>query len=171
MAYAIANYLQDLHEPVALLSLFDAIPAVSAGLGNSLDRTESAPGKKDIVGAIFGNDLNDESLSFEELYHRVRQDGRLPEPFTEGHFAAFIDNYSRAHHRARSFLPRRYQGDLVVFVATIGRAADRTVDAWRPYVTGNIRAYPVASTHADMMNPGPLAQIGPLLAEELRSAP
>ena len=58
---------------------------------------------------------------------------------------------------------------MVFFHATAERSEDSpTPEAWQPYVHGRIEAYAVAVGHYQMMQPGSLAQIGPVLAARLR---
>jgi nonribosomal peptide synthetase DhbF len=42
--------------------------------------------------------------------------------------------------------------------------------AWEPYVTGRIEEHAVNCHHGEMTQPGPLAQIGAVIAGRLRSA-
>jgi thioesterase domain-containing protein len=67
---------------------------------------------------------------------------------------------------AASFVPERFNGDLLIFVATQDKSEPPT-DAWRPYVRGQIRVHHVASRHEGMTQPGPLAETGWILAAEL----
>jgi len=57
-----------------------------------------------------------------------------------------------------------YDGDLLLF-----RAATSTSDpqSWRAHVGGSVEIHTVDCRHGDMLRPGPLAVIGPVLAERL----
>ncbi|MCF3103761.1 amino acid adenylation domain-containing protein [Streptomyces roseoverticillatus] len=75
-----------------------------------------------------------------------------------------------AHHGAlqSGFVPRAFQGDVLLFEATEGKAAGSPrPGAWRPYVTGRIDVTPVKGEHGELTRPDRLAQIGPVLADRL----
>jgi thioesterase domain-containing protein len=67
---------------------------------------------------------------------------------------------------AASFVPETFDGDLLFFAA-VEESPAPPVDAWRPYVSGQITIRQIACRHTDMTQPGPLAQIGQALALEL----
>ncbi|MDF3303420.1 amino acid adenylation domain-containing protein [Rhodococcus sp. T2V] len=65
---------------------------------------------------------------------------------------------------ASAHSPRRFDGNLDLFVAA--RDLDRhpdVVDAWREYADGVVTAHHIDTTHSEMADPGPLAEIGRLL--------
>ncbi|OUS88237.1 non-ribosomal peptide synthetase [Rhodococcus sp. NCIMB 12038] len=65
---------------------------------------------------------------------------------------------------ASTHRPRRFDGDLDLFVAArdLNRHPD-VVDAWREYADGAVTAHHIDTTHSEMADPGPLAEIGRLL--------
>nr|WP_241032185.1 non-ribosomal peptide synthetase [Rhodococcus pseudokoreensis] len=65
---------------------------------------------------------------------------------------------------ASTHRPRRFDGDLDLFVAArdLHRHPD-VVDAWREYADGAVTAHHIDTTHSEMADPGPLAEIGRLL--------
>ena len=67
---------------------------------------------------------------------------------------------------AGSFVPERFDGDLLFFAAVEDSPAS-PADAWRPYVRGQITVRQIACRHGNMTEPGPIAQIGQALAIEL----
>ncbi|WP_043826842.1 non-ribosomal peptide synthetase [Rhodococcus opacus] len=65
---------------------------------------------------------------------------------------------------ASTHSPRRFDGNLDLFVAA--RDLDRhpdVVDAWREHAGGVVTAHHIDTTHSEMADPGPLAEIGRLL--------
>jgi enterobactin synthetase component F len=85
------------------------------------------------------------------------------------HIAAIARIY--ANHRAllRDYTPPWYGGDVVVVVATLDKVdISPTPQTWAPYVAGRITARYLNRGHTELMKPGPLAEIGGILAEELR---
>jgi pristinamycin I synthase-3/4 len=78
------------------------------------------------------------------------------------------------------FEPRRFSGDLLLFQAGRDDDADRLtgtdprdvsegVEAWRPYVGGEILSHVVDCAHAEMTGAAALAVIGPIVAAALRA--
>ena len=65
-----------------------------------------------------------------------------------------------------SFVPETFDGDLLFFAAVEDSSAP-PIDAWRPYVRGQITIRQIACRHPDMTQPGPVAQIGQALTVEL----
>jgi thioesterase domain-containing protein len=65
----------------------------------------------------------------------------------------------------KAFMPRRFRGDVLLFVATHDDVPPRT-ESWRPYVSGRIDVYPIDCQHTAMMDPVPAAKIGKRLAAE-----
>jgi enterobactin synthetase component F len=66
----------------------------------------------------------------------------------------------------KAFVPQRFGGDILLFVATQDRT-DQPIAAWRPYVDGRIDVHRIDCTHETMMDPLPVAKIGGVLAAEL----
>ncbi|MGH3770110.1 MAG: hypothetical protein ACRDRW_01695 [Pseudonocardiaceae bacterium] len=71
---------------------------------------------------------------------------------------------------ASTSIPSRFRGDILLFTATIDQPEGTPTPAgWRPYVDGTIETHLVSSRHDNMMKPpGPLTQIGPILAAKLQ---
>ncbi|MCP3801335.1 amino acid adenylation domain-containing protein [Allokutzneria sp. A3M-2-11 16] len=61
------------------------------------------------------------------------------------------------------YVPERFKGDMLFFTA----GPEETAAPWAPYVDGEIEEHRIPCAHADMMRPGPLAKIGPILAGNL----
>jgi glutamate racemase len=65
---------------------------------------------------------------------------------------------------ASTHSPRVLDGDLDLFVAAqdLTRHPD-VVDAWRSHADGVVTGHHIDTTHSEMADPGPLAEIGRLL--------
>jgi thioesterase domain-containing protein len=63
-----------------------------------------------------------------------------------------------------------FHGDMLLVTATLDRSEEDLPlpDAWAPYVDGNIDTHHVDAKHDHLMQPGPLAQIGSILAATLQ---
>jgi thioesterase domain-containing protein len=82
---------------------------------------------------------------------------------------ALVENTQFSISVLSTFIPQRYEGDLLLFTATDseGNAATRP-EAWRPYISGEIEVHPIACQHRDMLSyREPSAQIGRALAAKL----
>jgi FkbM family methyltransferase len=165
LAYSAACVLQSRGERVAFLSVLDAIPFAA----HEAENVRPQESLIDIAASIFGDDLKSEPPILSMLYERLSRDGRLPPDFSEHQFSVLVQNLRGAHDLARRFVPRIYNGNLLIFVGTVGRSNAKLVSEkeWRPYVNGDIRVYPIVSKHTDMMSSGALAEFGPILALEL----
>ena len=64
------------------------------------------------------------------------------------------------------FVPQRFQGDVLLFVAE-NEAANPPIESWRPFVDGDIKVHWIDCTHYAMMDSLPAAKIGSVLASEL----
>ena len=137
-AYAIATLLEEQGDHVGLLAVLDASP-------HSLQPAEECDGDiKEGLSRHWGEMLSDHEL--EAMSRITMNDVRL----------------------AGEFVPHHYNGDLVLFIAT-GDTMNSIPrwEAWKPYVSGEIRTYKIACTHEHMTEPGPSSEIGRLLAAEL----
>jgi thioesterase domain-containing protein len=69
----------------------------------------------------------------------------------------------------RAFTPSVFHGDLLLFVAALGRPdfspADRAAEGWHPYVDGTVEAHEMQATHREIVEPDQLAEIGQLLSQ------
>jgi thioesterase domain-containing protein len=69
-----------------------------------------------------------------------------------------------------TFAPQRFGGAMTLFMATASEA-NSPAEGWRPHVAGEIRIHPINCAHDNMMDPGPAAKIGAILASELGKQP
>ena len=69
-------------------------------------------------------------------------------------------------------VPRRFQGDALLFVATDARLAQLTpqyaVASWEPFIAGTIAPHQVSTNHYHMLQPATLSIVGRVLTERLR---
>ncbi|OKI00759.1 non-ribosomal peptide synthetase [Streptomyces sp. CB02923] len=161
VAYAVATALEAQGEKVALLALldtylggdtgefFDETPAARDGEDVTMRRELGEQGPPDADGGGAGLGLDEQLLA--NIREVTVNSGRLSYGYT----------------------PKRFGGDLVVFVATADRPANSqawdAVGGWRPFVAGDIEPHDIAIDHNNMLQPAPLAQIGRIVAEKLRA--
>jgi thioesterase domain-containing protein len=152
VAHAIATRLQALGEEVGSLTLLDTFPVQR--------ETQNGRDAKREIEDLFAAE-GDKPL--QKISETLRRDGHILSP--EQYKAIF--EAAKDHLRlAWSFLPRRFDGDLLLFVGTDGDAK-RPIDSWRPYVAGEIKVHEIDCAHDAMMDEQPAARIGSVLATEL----
>jgi amino acid adenylation domain-containing protein len=164
-AFAIASRLQVQGEQIALLALLDSFP---------FDQWTSRciPNEQEIIKShleYLGYDpasLGDKPLLLSDIKELLRRKGDVLSNLEDRHLNAVLKIHKNNIRLAASFVPERFNGDLLIFVATQNKSEPPT-DAWRPYVRGQIRVHHVASRHEGMTQPGPLAETGWILAAEL----
>ena len=108
----------------------------------------------------------DEPLQVSSALNILRQEGDILSNLEEHQVAAIIQVMKQNSRLARSFLPRRFDGDVLLFAAIQGDSRPEAYK-WKPYVSGKIVVHEVDCEHVHMMRPIPLAQIGRVLANAL----
>ena len=110
--------------------------------------------------------LGERPLQLSTLKELLRQKesiySNLEDKYLQHHPKSFRNNV----RLAGSFVPERFDGDLLFFAAVEDSPAS-PADAWRPDVRGQIKFAQTACRHGNMTDPGPIAQIGQALAIEL----
>jgi phthiocerol/phenolphthiocerol synthesis type-I polyketide synthase E len=85
-------------------------------------------------------------------------------PEQYGRLNQIVGNIIRLQLLPQSF---PYSGDAVLFVAATEHDQKMMADLWRPHIQGEIRTLDIACGHLQMLQPGPIAQIGKFLRQEL----
>ncbi|GAB2858126.1 non-ribosomal peptide synthetase DhbF [Actinoallomurus bryophytorum] len=156
LVHEIAAELQDLGEHVSLLGLLDAYPGY---------RPERARSEEEILAqfadqfGIAGTELDRDAI--------LAATGGSLTHFDRPTAQAILDTYINLSRRAFDHVPRPFQGDALLFVAKLDGEQERRVAATRPYITGEVIRHDVNARHASMTDPGPLREIGSVLARHL----
>ena len=108
--------------------------------------------------------LRDEPLLLSDIKELLRRKGDVLSDLEDRHLSAMLEIHKNNIRLAATFVPERFDGDLLIFVATQDKSEPPT-DAWRP--SGQIRVHQVASRYERITEPGPLAETGQVLAAEL----
>ena len=170
VAHAVATELQRDGEQVALLAILDARPRAAAVLPCAPPVVDEQRTLVRLVD-MFGCDpecVPNGPLAAAQVVDLLREEGSALAGLDEAHVAAVIDVMINNARLARTFTPRRFVGNLLMFNCTIDRDDDTsTTVAWEPYVDGTIGSHNIGSTHNHMTQPAALAQIGPILAAYL----
>jgi nonribosomal peptide synthetase DhbF len=142
-------------QEVGLLALLDSYPvAREAAARGHADREHEA---------VFAGVAD---ASIHTLLETLRREGDSLLALNEHHYQAIHDVYSNNVRLMTGFLPQRFRGDLLLFVATQGDAKPPH-NVWNRYVTGRVKVHRIDCAHETMMEPLPAAKIGSALATEL----
>ncbi|MER6299869.1 non-ribosomal peptide synthase/polyketide synthase [Kitasatospora sp. NPDC001539] len=170
LGHLIATRLQEAGERVATLAVLDAYPVT-----NQHEVVEERP--EDVLRqllAYLGHDLTE--LGEDPLdYARARSlfdDGDSAiAGLEERHIEALARVGTNIARITRDFGLDRFRGDLLMFVAAVGKEGSANTPAlWEPYVEGRVIRHDLAFTHNDLTTAAAWAEIGPLLAQSLRDA-
>jgi thioesterase domain-containing protein len=142
-------------EEVSLLALLDSYPFEWTSRTNGHDKQSERE---------FPSAMTDEILR--KMLDGLGHDGHTPSPLSAQEHQA-VRNVCESNVRIIStFSPRRFEGDVLVFVAANSHA-EPPVESWRPYVDGRIRMHEIDCVHDSLMDALPAAKIGKALAKEL----
>jgi glyine---[glycyl-carrier protein] ligase len=158
VAQAIAGLLQKQGDEVSLLALLDAYPPVFDQSPVAVTREQLLPVIYEYFG--YGTDVGD-------LDPAASRD--LADYMADFPIDAIIETNQAFFSIVNATILQRYDGDLILFTATdSGDSAESRPEAWRPYITGEIKVRPIESRHKDLLfNNESSAQIGRGLADEL----
>ncbi|MFJ3517038.1 amino acid adenylation domain-containing protein [Streptomyces sp. NPDC090131] len=176
VAQTLAALLQERGEEVAFLGLLDAYPPEiedwsyidAPDWRERLEREESG-----FLLSVAG--LNppegDAPVDRAEAVDAIRDSQGLLAGFDEALLGAIVDtnvHCVRLLSRSRTL---RYGGDVLFFTAARSTPADEAPGlVWPAYLEGRLEEHVLDCTHDDLMSPGVLAEIGPVLARALAAA-
>ncbi|MEO3855069.1 amino acid adenylation domain-containing protein [Acrocarpospora sp. B8E8] len=168
VAYAMATELRRQNEEIALLAILDSYP------GSEYHIDEEQVPENEALTLILGDlgcsvaEGDRPTMNREEFMRIVDEKVDSLRFLTPEQVSNLIDTWINNIELVRTFDPARFDGDLLFFVATEGRTADSpTLDGWAPHVAGEIKDVQVACTHGEMMSPGPAAEIGRAVSQEI----
>ncbi|MDV6241555.1 non-ribosomal peptide synthetase, partial [Rhodococcus opacus] len=168
IAHAMAVELQRAGEEVATLAVMDSYPV--GGEDPLVGRLEI----RDLLRGLGLQTEGDGEMTYEHAA-RLIDESFGTETGVRGHDLERITaGYENSRWLAHHFVPRVYDGDLLIFPATHdgnGATRARSADEWRPLVTGRIDERPVDCGHNEMIEPQSLAVIGPVLSRALAERP
>jgi thioesterase domain-containing protein len=163
-AHAIATRLQEQGESVALLAVLDTYPSSGDGepQNRNVDDGKLLADQLKALGYYHG----DEPLQVSSALDILRQAGDLLSNLEEHQVTAVLQAMRDNSRLANNFRPQRFDGDMLLFVATQDEASP-PADSWKSYVSGKIAVHEIDCEHVQMMQPAPLAKISRVLASEL----
>ncbi|EWC60856.1 Siderophore biosynthesis non-ribosomal peptide synthetase module [Actinokineospora spheciospongiae] len=175
VAHVVATRLQAAGEEVALLAVLDTYPTTLATAGAAQAGPDVEPVGRGValellleVAGCDPRDLGDGEPTPEAVAALLRERGSAIGAFVESELPGFLrvmDNNVRVVHTADL---GRFRGDLLLFTATVGKSDPGSLARrWLPHVDGAVRPHLIGCRHAEMMRPGPAAEIGRVLAARL----
>ncbi|TDC75602.1 non-ribosomal peptide synthetase [Streptomyces hainanensis] len=136
VAQEIAVQLRERGHEVGLVVLLDAIPDRQDTADEPLDRAET------------GEFLRDE--------HAVDAAGL---GIDEKGFSRVVDVYAAHSRLMTEFEPRRFDGNVVAFTATLSSEGRTSKERWSRFVGGEVEEHAVPCTHGEMLEPESVAAI------------
>ncbi|MGW3210311.1 amino acid adenylation domain-containing protein [Streptomyces sp. NPDC001135] len=174
VAHEIATLLTEAGERVALLANLDQTPYDESWK----DDDYVPPTERDILETLLdfvGYDLAElrrEPLDHARAMQLIRAKDSALGSLEEGHITAFMKVGINNHELSAHYRPRRFDGELLLFVSTVGTddpvgKTARSVAAWRPHVSGAVTTHPVDAHHGHLLQPAPAAEIARVIRERL----
>jgi nonribosomal peptide synthetase DhbF len=164
VAHAIATQLQQQGEKISLLALLDSYPHNGNGHSTGHQERDNETILAEQLRAL-GYYRGDEPLKVSSALRILREERDLLSALEEQQLSAIIDVMRKNSHLASTFIPHRFNGDLIFFAATKSESPS-PAETWKSYVNGKIAIHEVDCEHVHMMQPAPLARIGLALAVE-----
>ncbi|WP_326595044.1 amino acid adenylation domain-containing protein [Streptomyces sp. NBC_01803] len=166
LAHAVAAGLRDDGERVALLALLDAYPPEELPAAEPVDGSEILRFLFTEYFGIAPPPAGDGPLDAARAARLLRASGTAD--LSERELAAIAAVLPASARAAREHRPVPYDGDLLLFRATLGRPEGAPdPHAWRPYVTGRIDVHDIGTTHGHMTRPAELARIASVVRAAL----
>src|SRR5581483_10556658 len=140
---------------VALLALLDSYPS---------ERETALRAPEERQSEVLFAGVADVQLR--DMLDLLRREGHVQSALDQDQYDAIMESFENSTRLMRKFSPQRYHGDMLLFVATEGEAKP-PIEAWRPYVDGQIKVHRIDCTHETMMDARSVAAIGRVLTNEL----
>ncbi|MGW3040411.1 non-ribosomal peptide synthase/polyketide synthase [Kitasatospora sp. NPDC001159] len=170
LGHLIATRLQEAGEEVATLAVLDAYPVI-----NEHEVVEERP--EDVLRQLLGylghdlTELGEDPLDYARARSLLDDGNSAIAGLEERHIEALARVGTNIARITQDFSLDRFRGDLLMFVATVGKEGSAYTPAlWEPHVEGRVIRHDLAFAHNDLTTAPAWAQIGPLLAQSLRDA-
>ncbi|MBV9010723.1 MAG: AMP-binding protein [Pseudonocardiales bacterium] len=173
VAHAMATQLRAEGERVGLLALLDVWPVGAASEPHPL------PPEEDLDRALLEILLTSAGIERIPSAQTPLTAGALQLLQREGSPLRGLDDRAISALRrvmandialGYTYLPGRFDGDLVLFIAGGAESAEESAaqDSWYPFVGGQITNHVIACTHHNMLKPEPAADIARIIETELK---
>ncbi|CAL9557198.1 amino acid adenylation domain-containing protein [Streptomyces sp. enrichment culture] len=174
LAYEIAVQLRLAGDEVGLVANLDSYPRT--GVSDERDEQSLLAWLLEGIGH-HRSEFGDRDLVVGDVLDALRRDNSPMARMGERRMTRMVD--LMIHHQSlnTAYRPRDFDGTMQLFLAersTWGEAGTGQVEKgpdkdrlWKPYFSGDLRVHRLACTHDDILAPGPLAELGPVVAAEL----
>jgi nonribosomal peptide synthetase DhbF len=167
VAYEIATQLQSQGEYGTLVALLDSYPSNQQISPQVPDDSELLADLLEEVGVYPKSpEVENCSTEYSEDPERFLSTACLAGGLSKRQLVSMLKVYKNNVALASNFVPRRFDGDLLLFIANSG-AHELRKHTWTTYVGGDIKSYEIPCEHARMLDPGPLTEIASVLTFEL----
>ncbi|MFG2290982.1 amino acid adenylation domain-containing protein [Streptomyces sp. NPDC048595] len=165
LAYEIAVQLRGAGDEVGLLANLDSYPR--SGVVHDRDEQAMLAWLLEGIGH-HRSEYGGRDLTSDDIIDALRQDNSPLAQMGERRMARMIDLMTRHQGLNTAYTPRDYDGKMQLFLAEHSDwgEADKE-EVWRPYFSGTLQIHRIACNHDDILNPGPLSEVGPAVAAEL----
>ncbi|MBY0599262.1 amino acid adenylation domain-containing protein [Bacillus bingmayongensis] len=169
VVHAMATHLQNQGEEVELLVMLDSYP------GHFLPNTEAPTEEEALIAllALGGYDpdnMDGKPLDMANAIEILRRDGSALASLEEETILNLKETYVNSVGLLGKYVPKQFHGNLVFFRSTIIPEWFDPIspDTWLSYIDGEIEQYDIDCRHKDLCQPGPLTEIGQVLANRLQ---
>ncbi|MEU2181870.1 amino acid adenylation domain-containing protein [Streptomyces thermolilacinus] len=174
LAYEIAVQLRLAGDEVGLVANLDSYPRT--GVSDERDEQSLLAWLLEGIGH-HRSEFGGRDLVVGDVLDALRRDNSPMARMGEQRMTRMVD--LMIHHQSlnTAYRPRDFDGTMQLFLAersTWGEAGTGQVEKgpdkdrlWKPYFSGGLRVHRLACTHDDILAPGPLAELGPVVAAEL----
>ncbi|MFA1539038.1 amino acid adenylation domain-containing protein [Actinomadura monticuli] len=165
VAYEMAVRLQAAGERVGLLALIDAYH----GQDLESERREVLPELLEAIGIDAKMVAADGNPDMAQIMAVLADRDDALATLGEDDLVNVYRNYENGLRQAEAYRPGRFRGGIVFFTALRGRTEGSPTGRsnWGPLVEGEIEDYPLDVDHHLLMEPGPAAEMGAVLAAKL----
>ncbi|MFJ9887221.1 amino acid adenylation domain-containing protein [Streptomyces sp. NPDC091287] len=176
LAHEIAVQLRRGGEEIALLANLDQVPVVSAELTNDYveaDEQKVLMSLLDFVGRDPGM-FGDGPLEHDKVMAVLKEEGSALATFDDEHILRIGAVNNNNWDLTLDHEPEVFDGDVLLFVATRDEdhpegKAEHSVARLKPYVTGTVETVDIDCEHRQLLQEGPVAEVGRILRDRLRS--
>jgi nonribosomal peptide synthetase DhbF len=170
VAHAIAVQLQREGEEIELLVMLDAYPSHFLPLRDGPDEREALIALL-ALGGYDPDSMGDAPLTLSSAVDILRRDGSALASLDEATILNLKETYANSVRLLGAFMPGRFRGDLLFFRSTVIPDWFDPIEpeTWTPYVDGRIERLDMECRHKDLCQPGPLSEIGQVLAAKLQA--
>ncbi|WP_405664160.1 amino acid adenylation domain-containing protein [Streptomyces sp. RK9] len=167
IAYEIAVQLRAAGDEVGLVANLDSYPRTGVA--------DTRGGEQNMLAWFLEgvghhrSEFGDRDLTPDDVIDALRRDGNALARLGEERMGRMLSLMARHQAIIPEYTPGAFDGRMRLFLAEHSPWGDVTDKErlWEPYCTGEVAVHRVECAHDDMLDPGPLAEIGPLVAAEL----